>query len=59
MTGEITSLTPPYLQITEVYVDGTDEWIEITNQGEQMFSGNITIQGVKSTALTIKNIVIS
>lgn len=59
MTGEIASLTPPYLQITEVYVDGTDEWIEITNQGEQMFSGNITIQGVKSTALTIKNIVIS
>lgn len=59
MTGEMTSLTPPYLQITEVYVDGTDEWIEITNQGEQMFSGNITIQGVKSTALTIKNIVIS
>lgn len=59
MTGEIASLTPPYLQITEVYVDGTDEWIEITNQGEQMFSGNITIQGVKSTPLTIKNIIIS
>lgn len=59
MTGEIPSLTPPYLHITEVYVDGTDEWIEITNEGEQLFSGSITLQGVKSTPLIIRNITIS
>ena len=58
-TGDTAGESLPYLQITEVYVDGTDEWIEITNQGQQVFSGTITIQGVKATSLTLKNITIS
>lgn len=44
------------LIISEVYFDGTDEWIEITNIGEGNFVGNLTLVGVKSTSLSLSNI---
>ena len=46
----------PRLMLSEVYYDGTDEWIEITNMGEWTFQWNITLVGVKSTPLTLNNI---
>ncbi|MEI6672478.1 MAG: hypothetical protein WCL02_03875 [bacterium] len=42
--------------MTEIYYDGTDEWIEITNIGNGNFQGNITLVGVKSTPLVLTNI---
>lgn len=44
------------LILSEVYFDGTDEWIEITNIGDGNFSGNLTLVGVKSTPLSLINI---
>ena len=46
----------PRLIISEVYYDGTDEWIEITNIGEGNFQGNIILSGVKSTPISLSNI---
>ncbi len=40
------------LIISEVYIDGTDEWIEITNKGDSSFVGTVTISGAKSSVLT-------
>lgn len=45
-----------HLILSEVYYDGTDEWIEITNMGDGNFSGNFTLVGVKSTPLLLTNI---
>jgi hypothetical protein len=45
----------PQLKITEVYRDGTDEWIEITNLDDQIYSFSLTISGAKSTPITISN----
>lgn len=42
--------------LSEVYYDGTDEWIEITNIGDGNFQGNLTLVGVKSTPLSLTNI---
>ncbi len=42
--------------ISEVYFDGTDERIEITNIGDRNFQGNVTLAGVKSTPLSLTNI---
>ncbi|MCF7834790.1 thermonuclease family protein [Candidatus Gracilibacteria bacterium] len=47
------------LKITEVYRDGTDEWIEITNIGNTIFSGDIIISGAKTTSITVSNIIIN
>ena len=47
------------LRITEVLVDGSDEFVEITNTGESDFSGTIILSGVKSSPLTISNISIT
>lgn len=63
-TGEINSWTTTGINadpiarliLTEVYYDGTDEWIEITNIGDGNFQGNITLVGVKSTPLSLTNI---
>ena len=41
------------LLISEVYFDGTDEWIEIANIWWQDFQGDITLVGVKSSDLTV------
>ncbi len=43
----------PELIITEVYFDGTDEWIEITNRGWEAFVGKCTLSGAKSSPLTV------
>ena len=45
-----------HLILSEIYYDGTDEWIEITNIGDGNFSGNFTLVGVKSTPLLLTNI---
>lgn len=59
-TGEINSWiysdSIPDLILSEVYYDGTDEWIEITNIGEGNFQGNIVLSWVKSTAVSLTNI---
>jgi hypothetical protein len=47
------------LIISEVFIDGTDEWIEITNIGKGGFQGNITIVGAKSTPLSLTNIALN
>ena len=44
------------LRITEVLVDGSDEFVEITNVGESNFSGTIVLSGVKSSPLIVSNI---
>ena len=53
---EIISDPHPHVIVSEVYYDGTDEWIEITNIGEEIFSGNLSLVGVKSTTLSLTNI---
>ncbi len=45
-----------HLLLSEVYYDGTDEWIEITNIGDAPFSGTLTLEGVKSTPLSLTNV---
>lgn len=45
-----------HLIISEVYYDGTDEWIEITNIGDSNFQGTFTIAGVKSSLLTLTDV---
>ncbi len=42
--------------ISEVYYDGTDEWIEITNIGDGIFSGRITLSGAKASLVNINNV---
>ena len=60
ITGEtnswIISDPIPHLILSEVYYDGTDERIEITNIGDGNFQGNFTLVGVKSTSLSLANI---
>lgn len=41
------TLFAQHLKITEVYVDGTDERLEITNIGSGAFVGPLSIDGVK------------
>ena len=45
-----------HLILSEVYYDGTDEWIEITNIGEGNFEGNFTLVWAKSTPVTLTNV---
>lgn len=45
-----------HLIISEVYFDGTDEWIEITNIGDGNFQWDVTLVGVKSVPLSLSNI---
>ncbi len=52
-TGVATGGGVPQLQITEVYFDGHDERIEITNNGTEDFSGNLTIIWAKAVPVTI------
>lgn len=47
------------LILSEVYYDGTDEWIEITNIGDGNFQWNLILSGVKSTAVSLTNISIA
>ena len=47
------SLFAQSLKITEVFVDGTDEWLEITNTWPSDFIWPLSIDGVKSSTLTI------
>lgn len=46
----------PRLILSEVYYDGTDERIEITNIGDGGFSGTITLEGAKSTPVSLTSI---
>ena len=55
-TGQIFSDPISRLLLSEVYYDGTDEWIEITNIGEGTFQGNILLSWVKSTPVSLTNI---
>ena len=41
------------LMISEIYFAGTDERVEILNQGDTPFSGVVTLSGVKSTPVVI------
>ncbi len=44
------------LRITEVLVDGSDEFVEITNVGDNDFQWTFTLVGVKTSPLTLSNI---
>jgi hypothetical protein len=44
------------LIITEVYYDGTDEWIEISNIEGTDFHGPLSIVGAKSSPINLSNI---
>ena len=46
------------LILSEVYYDGTDEWIEITNIGDGEFSGKITLSGAKASVVNVTNVLI-
>lgn len=55
-TGNLLSpLTTGFVQlvITEVYVDGTDEWVEISNLGNTWFAWQLQLSWAKSTMSTI------
>lgn len=56
LTGQTIPDPLPDLILSEVYYDGTDEWIEITNIGEGNFEGNIVLSWVKSTTVSLTNI---
>ena len=45
-----------YLMISEVYFDGTDEWIEIYNDSESTFLWNFSLSGAKASTVNILNI---
>ena len=45
------------LIISEVFVDGTDEFIEIYNESSD-FSWTIILEWAKSTAITLSNVII-
>ena len=55
-TWQIISDSIPRLILSEVYYDGTDERIEITNIGDGNFQGNFTLMWAKSTPVTLTNI---
>ncbi len=50
---DFTDIAWAELRVTEVWFDGSDEWIEITNIGPYPFSGSFTVTGVKSQPLAI------
>ena len=51
-TSFVVTTSPPQLSITEVRIDGTDEYIEITNRWDP-FVGSVIIWWVKSSSLTV------
>ena len=56
-SGDRENILPlPSLKITEVYYDGTDEWIEITNIGGGDFQGNVLLSWIKSTVVRLTGI---
>ena len=44
------------LKITEVLVDGTDEFVEISNLSNNPFVGTLLLSGAKSTILSFTNL---
>lgn len=44
------------LRLTEVLVDGSDEFVEISNMSSDPFAGNLTLSGAKSSLLTLNSI---
>jgi len=56
MMDETYSGTIPKLIISEVYYDGTDERVEITNIGDDNFQGNLILSGVKSTLVPLTDV---
>ena len=49
----VTSLFASDLRITEVFVDWSDEWVEISNIWSDTFVWSLILSGVKSTPLLI------
>jgi|GEM_PF-5581488 len=41
------------VRFTEVWIDGTDEYIEVSNLSDQSFSGPLVISGAKSSLLDL------
>lgn len=44
------------LRLTEVFVDGTDERVEISNMSSDPFAGILSLSGAKSTLLTLPSV---
>jgi len=47
------------LKITEVFYDGSDEWIEIFNLWDSSFSGSLILSWAKTANINLNNILIS
>ena len=45
-TGNFIPPTPPLLLISEIFFDGSDERLELTNLGSVDFSGAIQLTGI-------------
>lgn len=64
-TGEIPVILPPVesilpnLFITEVFFDGTDERVELTNKSNTDFIWNLILEGAKSTPINLSDVSIS
>ena len=44
------------LSITEVFIDGTDEFVEISNMSSTDFYGDLALSGVKSSIVSLSNL---
>lgn len=47
------SICAANIEITEVFYDGNDEWIELTNTSNEIFSGEVVLSGAKSSSITL------
>lgn len=55
-TLDLTVIPQPQLIVSEVFIDGTDEWFELTNLGSTLFTGTLTLSGTKAGLLTLTNV---
>lgn len=46
ISGIVTETPLPQLIISEVFFDGSDEWLELTNLSSEPFSGSLTLTGI-------------
>ena len=49
----VLSICAANIEITEVFYDGNDEWIELTNTSNEIFSGEVVLSGAKSSSITL------
>lgn len=55
----LSSVSAFNIKITEVFFEGAQEWIELTNFETFPFIGTLSFSGVKSTIYNLSNVIIS